>query len=76
MIWCDLKRDYAKAVVNSYKSKKENPELVYILSAKRFQSGIQKIKILAAGNKVQKEGIGNYYGIEGTGSEYKRQAAK
>ena len=45
----DLKNDYARAVVNSYKSKKDNPELVYILSAKDFNQGYKRLKYLAAG---------------------------
>jgi murein hydrolase activator len=42
----ELKNDYARAVVNSYKSKKENPELVYILSAKDFNQGYKRLKYL------------------------------
>ena len=42
----DLKKDYAKAVLNSYRSQKENPELVYILSAKDFNQGYKRVKYL------------------------------
>ena len=42
----ELKKDYARAVVNSYKSMKENPELVYILSAKDFNQGYKRLKYL------------------------------
>ncbi len=42
----DLKKDYARAVVNSYKSKKENPDLLYILSAKDFNQGYKRLKYL------------------------------
>ena len=42
----DLKNDYARAVLNSYKSQKENPELVYILSAKDFNQGYKRLKYL------------------------------
>jgi septal ring factor EnvC (AmiA/AmiB activator) len=42
----DLKNDYARAVLNSYKSMKENPELVYILSAKDFNQGYKRLKYL------------------------------
>lgn len=42
----ELKNDYARAVINSYKSKKENPELVYILSAKDFNQGYKRLKYL------------------------------
>jgi septal ring factor EnvC (AmiA/AmiB activator) len=41
-----LKSDYARAVLNSYKSQKENPELVYILSAKDFNQGYKRVKYL------------------------------
>jgi septal ring factor EnvC (AmiA/AmiB activator) len=41
-----LKNDYARAVLNSYKSQKENPELVYILSAKDFNQGYKRLKYL------------------------------
>ncbi len=42
----ELKNDYARAVINLYKSKKENPELVYILSAKDFNQGYKRLKYL------------------------------
>jgi septal ring factor EnvC (AmiA/AmiB activator) len=41
-----LKSDYAKAIANSYKSKKGNPELIYILSAKDFNQGYKRLKYL------------------------------
>jgi murein hydrolase activator len=41
-----LKSDYSRAVINSYKSQKENPELVYILSAKDFNQGYKRLKYL------------------------------
>jgi len=53
----DLKKDYARAVLNSYKSKKDNPELVYILSAKDFNQGYKRLKYLQ-----QKERIGDDIG--------------
>jgi septal ring factor EnvC (AmiA/AmiB activator) len=42
----DLKNDYARAVVNSYKSKKENPDLLYVLYAKDFNQGYKRLKYL------------------------------
>lgn len=42
----DLKNDYARAVLNSYKSSKGNPELVYILSARDFNQGYKRLKYL------------------------------
>jgi septal ring factor EnvC (AmiA/AmiB activator) len=42
----DLKNEYARAVINSYKSQKGNPELVYILSAKDFNQGYKRLKYL------------------------------
>lgn len=41
-----LKDDYARTVVNAYKSQKGNPELVYILSAKDFNQGYKRLKYL------------------------------
>ena len=41
-----LKKDYAGVIVNSYKSQKGNPELVYILSAKDFNQGYKRLKYL------------------------------
>jgi len=41
-----LKNDYARAVLNSYRLKKGNPELVYILSAKDFNQGYKRVKYL------------------------------
>jgi murein hydrolase activator len=41
-----LRNDYARAVVNSYKSQKRNPELIYVLSAKDFNQGYKRLKYL------------------------------
>ncbi len=41
-----LKNDYAKAIVNSYKSKKGNPDLIYVLSARDFNQGYKRLKYL------------------------------
>jgi septal ring factor EnvC (AmiA/AmiB activator) len=41
-----LKQDYAKAIVNSYKTMKGYPLMVYILSAKDFNQGYKRIKYL------------------------------
>jgi septal ring factor EnvC (AmiA/AmiB activator) len=41
-----LKNDYAKAVLNSYRLEKGNPEIVYILSAKDFNQGYKRLKYL------------------------------
>lgn len=51
----DLKKDYARAVVNSYKSQKQNPELVYILSAKDFNQGYKRLKYLQQVTKVRRK---------------------
>jgi septal ring factor EnvC (AmiA/AmiB activator) len=42
----DLKNDYARAVLNSYRSKKGTPEIVYILSARDFNQGYKRLKYL------------------------------
>jgi septal ring factor EnvC (AmiA/AmiB activator) len=41
-----LKKDYEKALLNSYRSSKGNSEIVYILSAKDFNQGYKRIKYL------------------------------
>lgn len=41
-----LKNDYARTIINSYKLKKGNPELIYILSAKDFNQGYKRLKYL------------------------------
>lgn len=42
----ELKEDYARAIVNSYKSGKGNPKVVFILSAKDFNQAYKRIKYL------------------------------
>jgi murein hydrolase activator len=51
----DLKNDYARAVLNSYKSEKQNPELVYILSAKDFNQGYKRLKYLQQVTKFRRK---------------------
>jgi murein DD-endopeptidase MepM/ murein hydrolase activator NlpD len=41
-----LKDDYARAIVNSYRAKKFNTELVYVLSAQDFNQGYKRFKYL------------------------------
>ena len=41
-----LKLDYKRAIINSYRYQKGNPELVYILSAKDFNQGYKRLKYL------------------------------
>ena len=50
-----LKNDYAKAVINSYKSQKENPDLVYILSASDFNQGYKRLKYLQQVTKFRRK---------------------
>jgi murein hydrolase activator len=49
-----LRREYSNAIVNSYKSKKLNPEIVYILSAKDFNQGYKRVKYLQQVTKVRR----------------------
>jgi murein hydrolase activator len=49
-----LKTDYANAVVNSYKSQKRNPELIYVLSAKDFNQGYKRLKYLQQVTKFRR----------------------
>jgi septal ring factor EnvC (AmiA/AmiB activator) len=51
----DLKNDYARAVLNSYKSEKQNPEMVYILSAKDFNQGYKRLKYLQQVTKFRRK---------------------
>lgn len=41
-----LKKNYAEAIINSYKYKKVNPDIVYILSARDFNQGYKRLKYL------------------------------
>lgn len=41
-----MKRDYAKTILNTYKTRKGNPEIGFILSAKDFNQGYKRIKYL------------------------------
>lgn len=49
-----LKNDYSRAIINSYKSKKINPEIVYILSAKDFNQGYKRVKYLQQVTKFRR----------------------
>lgn len=49
-----LKSDYARAVINSYRAQKGNPELVYILSAKDFNQGYKRLKYLQQVTKFRR----------------------
>jgi len=50
----DLKNDYTKAVINSYRYQKGNPEIVYILSAKDFNQGYKRLKYLQQVTKYRR----------------------
>lgn len=50
----ELKRDYERAVVNSYKLQKGTPELVYILSARDFNQGYKRLKYLSQAAKFRR----------------------
>jgi septal ring factor EnvC (AmiA/AmiB activator) len=50
----ELKDDYARAVINSYKTQKGNPELIYILSAKDFNQGYKRLKYLQQVTKFRR----------------------
>jgi len=51
----ELKKDYARAVINSYRVTKGNPELVYILSAKDFNQGYKRLKYLQQITKFRRK---------------------
>ncbi len=41
-----LKKDYSLSIINSYKTKKVNPDMVYILSSRDFNQGYKRLKYL------------------------------
>jgi septal ring factor EnvC (AmiA/AmiB activator) len=49
-----LRQEYTNAIINSYKSKKLNPEIVYILSARDFNQGYKRIKYLQQVSKIRR----------------------
>jgi septal ring factor EnvC (AmiA/AmiB activator) len=49
-----LKEDYSRTIINSYKSKKINPEIVYILSARDFNQGYKRLKYLQQVSKFRR----------------------
>jgi len=49
-----VKEDYASAVTNSYRQKKGNPDLVYILSARDFNQGYKRLKYLQQVTKFRR----------------------
>lgn len=50
----ELKNDYARAVINSYKQQKGYPDIVYILSAKDFNQGYKRLKYLQQVTKFRR----------------------
>jgi septal ring factor EnvC (AmiA/AmiB activator) len=50
----ELKKDYALAVINSYKSHKMNLELIYVLSARDFNQGYKRLKYLKQAAKFRR----------------------
>jgi septal ring factor EnvC (AmiA/AmiB activator) len=50
----ELKEDYSRTIINSYKSKKINPEIVYILSARDFNQGYKRLKYLQQASKFRR----------------------
>jgi septal ring factor EnvC (AmiA/AmiB activator) len=49
-----LKNDYKRAVINSFKAKKGNPEIIYLLSAKDFNQGYKRLKYLQQVTKYRR----------------------
>lgn len=50
----ELRKEYSLAIVNSYKAKKINTELIYILSARDFNQGYKRIKYLQQAAKFRR----------------------
>lgn len=51
----NLKNDYAKTVLNSYRSRKGFPEIIYVLSAKDFNQGYKRLKYLQQVTKFRRK---------------------
>lgn len=49
-----LKEEYSRTIINSYKLKKGNPEIVYILSARDFNQGYKRLKYLQQVSKFRR----------------------
>lgn len=49
-----LRRDYARTIINSYKSSKGNPHLAYLLSARDFNQGYKRLKYLQQVTKYRR----------------------
>jgi murein hydrolase activator len=41
-----LRKDYAKAIINAYKSEKGNPDMAFLLSARDFNQGYKRLRYL------------------------------
>lgn len=51
----ELRRDYKNTVLNSYKTGKGYPEIVYVLSAKDFNQGYKRLKYLQQVTKFRRK---------------------
>ncbi len=51
----NLREDYSRAVVNSYRAKKGSPDIIYILSAKDFNQGYKRLKYLKQVTKFRRK---------------------
>ncbi len=49
-----LKKDYSNSILNSYKAKKVNPDMVYILSSRDFNQGYKRLKYLQQVTKYRR----------------------
>jgi septal ring factor EnvC (AmiA/AmiB activator) len=49
-----LKNDYSRTIISSYKAKKINQEIIYILSAKDFNQGYKRLKYLQQVTKYRR----------------------
>ena len=49
-----LKNDYSKNILNSYKARKTNQEIIYVLSAKDFNQGYKRLKYLQQATKFRR----------------------
>ncbi|MBN2633096.1 MAG: peptidoglycan DD-metalloendopeptidase family protein [Bacteroidales bacterium] len=49
-----MKKDYTTAVVNAYRARKLNPDIVYILSAQDFNQGYKRLKYLQQISRIRR----------------------
>ena len=68
-----LRQQYAKSIINSYKTRKGNTELGYILSARDFNQGYKRLKYLQQVAKFRRRETELIYELKGQIESTKRR---